>query len=286
MFAMGLQETGKTTFLAAFWNVVNATDVQGALRLERTAGDMQYLNEIREAWADCKPIPRTGPSSDKPVIMIIDNGSGQITDLTWTDMLGESFERQWTDRAWSRRYQLLVDDAVGILLFVHPRKTNESQLVSESHAAVRAVLGPQVPAETLDPEASEKPEPYAAEKVPTQVQLVDLLQFVDARRASGVIRVAVVVSAWDLVQKTGGGTEKPDTWCAARLPLLYQFLGMNEQRFEPSYFGVSAQGGDYVNAQAMRKEHHRASDRISIVHRDKVSTDITLPVRWSLGEDV
>src|SRR5687768_8199919 len=95
--AMGLPKTGKTTFLAAFWEVVRSGDVGGSLRLHRTHGDMQYLNEIREAWANCLPITRTGPASDKPVAMLIaDTASGVVTELEWTDMLGESFERQWT----------------------------------------------------------------------------------------------------------------------------------------------------------------------------------------------
>src|SRR5882724_3075001 len=107
--AVGLQQTGKTTFLAAFWDVVGSGDIVGSLRLERTTGDMQYLNEIRAAWADCRPILRTGPAGDKPVsILLRDATATTATELSWTDMLGEKFERQWAERAWTRGYQELA----------------------------------------------------------------------------------------------------------------------------------------------------------------------------------
>jgi hypothetical protein len=245
---------------------------------------MQYLNEIREAWADCKPITRTGPASDKPVTMLIKNSAGLSTEICWTDMLGETFERQWTERACSVAYRSLVEDAVGILLFVHPHKVHEAPLISEAQASVRAVQGGGISTREEDkPQVAEKPAPYKAAKVPTQVQLVELLQFVDARSVSEPIRISVIVSAWDLIAKTMPNA-RPDSWCEHRLPLLYQFLLMRDDRFQANFFGVSAQGDDYSNVSELRQRHRSASDRIRIVQGNDTSSDITRPVRWALGE--
>ena len=104
-------------------------------------GDMQYLNEIRMAWADCNEITRTGPASDKPVAMLL-RTTDATTALVWTDMLGESFERQWTDRAWTRSYQAIVDDAVGVLLFIHPQQLKESELIIDAQKTIERIAAP------------------------------------------------------------------------------------------------------------------------------------------------
>jgi len=320
VIAMGLQETGKTTFLAAFWDVVRSRDVVGSLRMETTFGDMQYLNEIHNAWADCNKIIRTGPASDKPVTMLLhDESTNTSTELAWTDMLGESFERQWTERAWTRSYQTLVNDAVGVVLFVHPKQLKESQLIIDAQEAVRQVAQPQTEApsqlkSSTESDAADPSQPvqstgspsqspgesavvgkppveqakqFDARTVPTQVPLVELLQFVDAHRSTHQrFRVSLVVSAWDLIEELMGMKITPEKWCAERLPLLDQFLASNDDRFDTMIFGVSAQGGDYSKATELRKAHYRAANRIKVVYCSTVSHDITAPVRWAIGSAI
>src|ERR1039457_3369894 len=162
--SIGLRETGKTTYLAAFWDVIGSGDVQGSLELVETTGDMQYLNEIRICWANCQPITRTGPASNKPVSMLVRHAlTGQSTELAWTDMLGEQFERQWTERAWTRGYQELVERAVGALLFVHPRSVKNPPLIVDAERATRRMSSPNLPAADAsrepDQNAIAEPEP-------------------------------------------------------------------------------------------------------------------------------
>ena len=57
VIAVGLPRTGKTTFLAAFWEVVNSAAVVGSLQIEQTHGDMEYLNAVRRLWGNCKKPP-------------------------------------------------------------------------------------------------------------------------------------------------------------------------------------------------------------------------------------
>jgi hypothetical protein len=294
--AMGLQKTGKTTFLAAFWDVVRSGHVVGSLRMQKTYGDMQYLNEIRDAWADCNEITRTGPASDKPVSMLLEDTTAlTTTELAWTDMLGESFERQWTERAWTQAYQVLADEAVGIVLFVHPKKLRESQLIINALKAAKGVAQPkpvasaEVPAaqQPTGAEAPPKPEPFEKRLVPTQVVLVDLLQNLDSQRATGdKLRVSIVVSAWDVIDKAMRGKMFPEEWVRKSLPLLDQYLTSNDDRFMTMVFGVSAQGGDLSDAATLRKVHQRASDKIKVRFGTTVSQDVTAPVRWAIGSAV
>jgi hypothetical protein len=279
-----LQQTGKTTFLAALWDVVSSGEVIGSLRLERTDGDMQYLNEIRAAWGDCKAITRTGPAVDKPVTMHLkDTALSTVTELAWTDMLGERFERQWTDRAWNRGYQQLVDSATGVLLFVHPRRIKESPLIIDAQPLVLELereesTSPEVSGAASVPTATQ----YDGRKVPTQVQLVEILQFLDTRRTGADrIRLAIVVSAWDLVEKTMKDVA-PCSWFAGAMPLLRQFVATNHERFDSKVFSVSAQGGDYEE-EAKLQAHYKSSERIKVVWEEITSHDITAPVRWAIG---
>lgn len=285
VIAMGLQEVGKTTFLAALWDVLNSGDVPKSLKLERTEGDMQYLSEIRELWADYRKITRTGPASDKSVVIRIrDENSSLVTELAWTDMLGERFQSQWTDRAWTRPYQQLVDTAVGIVLFVHPRRVNESPLIADAQRLLDHL--PKKDAEApKTAEQSSQPAPFNLRDVQTQVQLVDLLQLVDQKRPGDErLRLSLVVSAWDLIERTSNST--PATWLERRLPLLQQYLSANDDRFDVKVFGISSQGCDYSHRKTvarMQKALFRSSDRIKVVFDGAVSHDITAPVLWAIG---
>ena len=51
LLMVGLPETGKTTYLAALWDVVNnPEEVEGALKLACLPVNAQYLNMISEKW--------------------------------------------------------------------------------------------------------------------------------------------------------------------------------------------------------------------------------------------
>lgn len=69
VLVIGLPKTGKTTFLAALWDVVDTENVEGSLVLESVDGDSEHLNTIRVLWANCKEMPRTLIGKGKTVSM-------------------------------------------------------------------------------------------------------------------------------------------------------------------------------------------------------------------------
>jgi hypothetical protein len=76
---------------------------------------------------------------------------------------------------------------------------------------------------------------------PTQIKLVELLQFVlSIRKTATPVPIAVVVSAWDLIK----GPTLPISWIESHLPLLSQFLTSNADAIPSRVYGVSALGGD------------------------------------------
>ena len=273
---VGLPETGKTTFLAALWHTVESGEVPGSLCLHRLHGDREYLNKIRNDWLACRKLDRTFVQSEKLVSMQLREAEGtQITEVTIPDLSGETFRLQWETRQWSGAYKALAEAAHGGLLFVHPDHVVEPVAISEANEMMRALTGPQEPGQIVTHETELTWDPSLA---PTHVQLVELLQFI---RPVFVrlhhFRVAVIVSAWDLVRNGG---ESPDQWLAHRLPLLYQYLQANSEDLPSRVYGVSAQGGELQSDAASLLEHLRPTDRICITGVDCTAHDITAPMKW------
>ena len=276
---VGLPGTGKTTFLAALWHIVESGEIPGALRLERLHGNLQYLNEIRNSWLGCRPLARTVPGAERVVSMRLYEPQGRdITEVVIPDLSGESFNSQWKDRKWTKEYDSLVKAANGALIFVHPEKLKEPTRIDMADPLVAE----------LDENGGESPSeiddfiPWNPEFSPTQVKMVDLLQFLALYlNASSPLRIALIISAWDLVLND---EKAPSDWLSYHLPLLEQYLGANHDKFTTKVFGVSAQGGELEMDSAQLCSRMHASERV-IVEIDGCpkSHDLTAPIKWVMG---
>ena len=279
ILVMGLPQTGKTTFLAALWDVVDTQKVDGSLVLENVEGDMQHLNTIRDLWADCKEIPRTLFGKEKIVSMTLrDRVSSARSRLSFPDMDGEAFERQWTERVWPRSHKEITEMADSALIFIHPAKVKPGALIRDTHRAVGILAEAGA-----EPAPAAEPAPGSGKKfTPTQVQLVEFLQFVRwAKQGLEQFRLGVIISAWDVVPKQGATT--PDKWLEAQLPMLHQYLVANREEVCSRVYGVSAQGGDIKKDAARLRKKHSPSERIIVADGSSRSSDITIPVRWVMG---
>ena len=286
---MGLPRTGKTTFLAALWDVVDAENIDGSLVLENLEGDKEHLNRIRGLWANCEEIPRTRVADERTVSMNLrDRQSDLRVRVSFPDMDGEAFQRQWTDREWPQSHSEIVGRSDSVLLFIHPAKVKDGVLIRDARPLIAAVTQGQVggpgPVAQAPPAAEAAVGhivPASPLFAPTQVQVVELLQFMRrSRRGTNGVRLGVIISAWDMVIKQGSVT--PDKWIQDRMPLLHQYL--TAQDATPfRVYGVSAQGGDLTKDAARLRKMHCASDRIIVVEGKARSSDITLPVRWVMG---
>lgn len=98
-----------------------------------------------------------------------------------------------------------------------------------------------------------------------------MLQFVAGRSYfQAPFRLAIVVSAWDRIIPSN---RRPSDWIAAELPLLKQFFESNDDLFEVTFFGISAQGvryalphfwaGNFKNSQSFAKRVCEQGDPIS-----------------------
>jgi hypothetical protein len=276
---IGLPESGKTTFIAALWHVLESEEVPSALRVRELAGDRAYLNKLRNAWLRCEPVGKTEQDGATMVRMLLEDRTTHVTAELWLpDIAGETYRDHWVHRQWSAAFDELAVAADGALLFVHPSEIAEPLRIDAVNALAEAVRGDQEPTVTN----AAAPTKWDPQQSPTQVQLVDLLQFLAWRRGGVPLSLGLIVSAWDLVRDQ---RLSPSKWCASRLPLLGQFLASNEDRFRVAYYGVSAQGGVIPRDADRLREFTHASQRIEVVADDLTSShDITVPVqRLSTG---
>jgi hypothetical protein len=237
---IGLPNTGKTSFLAALWYMVGQSNVACALKLDKLDGESQYLNQIRDAWSEYRPVPRNKADSEKRVSMRLQNPETEQTGwLSFPDLSGEAFRSQWTQRQLATSYDKNLQEAKGGVLFVNPENIVKPHRVD----TINEVLG-AIGSDEVKRRAQNTDKPWDSERSPTQVQLVDLLQFMaDRGHFQPPFRLALAVSAWDRVIASN---RRPSDWVATELPLLHQFLESNGDLFEVSFYGVSAQGGRYA----------------------------------------
>ena len=117
---------------------------------------------------------------------------------------------------------------------------------------------------------------------PTQVKLVELLQFVIfLRKSITPLPVAVIVSAWDLVRDP----VLPVSWLENHLPLLSQFLAANADTMPSQIYGISALGGDLVKDLERLRHEAVPSRRIKVfANKLETSNDLTAPIGFLLNQ--
>lgn len=295
---IGLPASGKTTFLAALWHLVEAGEADCRLKLASYEGDLAYLNRIAEAWRTFKPVPRTSQVGDADVsIELVDGKTGDTASAFFLDLAGETFDTQVESRRCRPELIERIADDDGILLFVSADVKGSNRSIVEFNA----MMPPDDAPSGAEGEAEPEPDGPATEEdagkvsvaagaaaewepklLPPQVRLVQLLSdllrapFAPRRR-----RLAVLVSAWDLVAGIG---LKPTEWLAAEMPLVDQFLRTNADAFDHQVYGVSAQGlslGDEAAIDVAAKLV--PSRRIQIVGEEGENHDLTSPLVWLMS---
>lgn len=276
---VGLPASGKTTFVAALWHVIASQDVEGALALEILDAPTDHLNDLRGRWLRFEEASRTSSNAENiATIKIMARGGNPTTEIVIPDLAGESIQRGLNERRWTQDFAELVRGCTGVLLFVHPETLRESWTIADALEIAGESQGPYPGGSTSEETVAKD---WSPEKMGTQVMLVDLLQHLYDHIERECFRLAVIVSAWDLV----ASQELPAKWLAKELPLLDQFLINAHSRLDFRVYGVSAQGGRLPGDVGRLSAYPRTSDRIQVVLDGPPSNDITAPIRWALNVD-
>ncbi len=271
---VGLQRSGKTTFLAALWHLLDAGEVSSKFVLDKLIGDHSHLNTIVEAWRRCEEVPRTSMAAEVRVsIHVRETATENEAILHFPDLSGESFELQLSARNCALDYVESYEQVDGVLLFVTADKPSDGMSIVD--------IAPLAADEPIVEEI-ESHQDWSSKMVPAQVKLVELLQFTNAAPfLRSLRRIAVIVSAWDVVQPQN---IQPAEWLERELPLLHQFLIANPECFIFQVYGVSAQGGD------VKSEKHVLADkvpsvRIQCIGPETEPHDLTSPIAWLMSSE-
>ena len=272
---MGLPSAGKTTFLAALWYFIN-NGKNVSLKNDKYINDQAYLADISNKWADVNALDRTQRSSEKLKLSLqLKTSTGSMVTIDFPDLSGESFQNQWGDREISKEHAEIQKQATGAILFIHPGKIIEDDLLSSLD---QSLLSDQTG--TVDNVNDINKWDY--KNAPTQVQLVELLQFLSYLRDLRPLHLVLIISAWDLIQNS---EKKPNEWIRERLPLLWQYVESNKELFNVTCYGISAQGGNLDAVDALL-DIEDPCDRVLVVDQEgNHSNDITLPINWILNNE-
>lgn len=282
---MGLPASGKTTFLAALWHLVESEEIDCHLILDGYRGELTYLNKIAEAWRTFKKVPRTSQVGDTNVtISLLNRDTGVRGKAYFPDLAGEVFDRQLTERRCRPEFLEEISRDDGILFFVSADVKEDDLSVVELNARLpgdATIEQDTVEADRAGPNIAQARE-WEPKLMPAQVKIVQLLSdllrapFEPRRR-----RIAIMVSAWDLARSM---QLSPREWLARHMPLVDQFLRTNEMSFQHEVYGVSAQGVDLGNSPAVDEATKLIpSRRIQIVGPEGSGNDLTAPLVWLMS---
>lgn len=264
-FIMGLPEAGKTTFLAALWYVLKNSNTN-KLKLKEYSGDLSYISSISRKWVNTEEIERTKPTYEqKSISLTLEDENKDVIVFSFPDLSGETFQNQYEKREADNEIVTYLKESNGILLFINPNTIKEPFLISEVPLGARASVGDgEVEFSTRNPKESD----------PTQVILVELLQFAMQMRYQAPVNLCIIISAWDLVEKYNN----PKDFVLYKLPLLWQFVESNNKVLNTSFYGASAQGDSLDNREELLKNENPCNRVFVVDASGNKFNDITIPL--------
>jgi hypothetical protein len=275
---LGYPESGKTTYLAALWHVIDAGLADTSLVLEKISGDAEYLNKIVEAWLRCEKVPRTYISNEEHVALHVRDTKTQSTMvLTLPDFSGETFQEIFADRQCAEEFVENANGTRGILFFVNADRADDMASVLDH------VFDDDEDAGGDDDAVPEGFADFDPRKTPEQTRIVELLQLLQVRPFDRRHRrLVIAISAWDVVQDDG---VSPAEWIAREMPLLDQFLRNNSEFYDVRFCGISAQGGMLNDDTRTSLLEQKPAERVICHWQEKSGPDITQPLRWLSADD-
>ena len=272
-FIAGLPKAGKTTYIAALWDIIQRRQGDFDLQFTTNPENATYLNEIWEYWVKMENIERSKtPAPDDIKINVRRKSDGQEMELCIPDFMGEQFQKI-IDRTLSENIKKWIESSDRMLYLINTLEDGSKDDMDEEEEANPEGADRQ--------EEREKALPLTPERMMDVSQNLMVLKYIVTH--TNMKKIAIGISAWD--KKMGAG-QTPEEYLKRRSPVLYNFI---KYHFEDVlYFGVSAQGFDYSNkaekATEMR-EKARQSNRAFIAYatEETLSSDLTRPLNYLIS---
>ena len=278
---LGLPRTGKSTFLGAFWALVQSP-VETSVREASFSGDRSYVQRLAEQVARGEELDRTALGADDELEVELQFEPEGFAQLAIPDTSGESLRILAERRIWYPRLLAACSDATAILVFIHPERLRLPQRIAIAAGGGRAEpeAAPERAAGGLEFHPGDPVGFQAQEHACTAAELIDVFEnLAELWRERRPIRVGVVVSAWDRV----GGDPRPTPyeWMGAWLPGVLATLESNRDVADFEVYGVSAQGGSLAERDGLLAKGE-ICDRVFAEDRDGRAVSLVDPIRWAI----
>ena len=288
----GLPGSGKTTYLAALWHLLQSDEVETKLALQSLAfGEYEYVNAIRRRWLRGRKQIRTVGTA-REIGLDLKSQDGRAGRLVFLDHSGETFDQLWELRSCSQTVAEQLRNRGGTALFIRSEGIKAPVALSDMLQIEREMLEAMPERDAEQAKEVQLEREWSAADSPDQVKVVDLLQVLaEELQTAPQERLAIIVSAWDRL----GEYSSAENFVTRRLPLLSQYLQAGNHPFEYRFYGVSAQGCEYVEEKYGEKLSEELagllaidepSKRIRLVDGPETRCDLTLPVDWLIGQEL
>ena len=271
-FIAGVPDAGKTTYIAALWDIIKRGGSDLELQFTTSPENSSYLNEIWEYWVSMNKIERSKtPVPDDIKINVKRKTDNKELELDIPDFMGEQFQK-------------IID---------HTLPDNIKQWIEQSDRMVYLINKlddvSKDDIEEDDPEDAtvdrteerQKAPRLAPEKMLEASQNMMVLKYIASH--AKMQKIAIGLSAWD-VKMTANLT--PEDYLQQRSPVLYNFIKWHFK--EVKFFGVSAQGFDYKDknekAEEMRDKARKSRRAFIAFDKEKdLSPDLTKPFNYLIS---
>lgn len=272
-FIAGVPDAGKTTYIAALWDIIKRNGSHLELQFTTNPENTTYLNEIWEYWVSMKKIERSNiPVPDDITINVKRTKDGEELELDIPDFMGEQFQKI-IDHTLPDNIKQWIEQSDRMLYFINVLDDNIKDDMEQ---------GDNQAEENTDRDTEKKKAPLLSpEKMMQASQNMMVLKYI--ANHTKMKRVAIGLSAWDIKMKGG---KAPEEFLKQRSPALYNFIKWHFK--DCVFFGVSAQGFDYKEKNeraAEMKEKARNSNRAFIVFDQEKdpSPDLTKPLNYLIS---
>ena len=272
-FIAGMPGAGKTTYIAALWDIIKRNGGGLELQFSTSPENTSYLNEIWEYWVSMKKIERSKtPAPDNITINVKKTAVNEELALEIPDFMGEQFQKI-IDHTLPDTIKKWIEQSDRMLYLINNLNDTLKDDIEDEDA--------QSSEEKDRNKEREEALRLAPEKMMQASQNMMVLKYI--YNHAKMKKVAVGLSAWD-VKMTGGKT--PEEFLKHRSPALYNFIKLHFN--ECVFFGVSAQGFDYKDTAAKANEMQektRKSNRAFIVFDKETdpSPDLTKPLNYLIS---
>lgn len=269
-FIAGLPGVGKTTYIAALWDIIMRQAQRLSLEFTTTPDDMTYLNDIREYWMRMRVIERSkipAPSYIKMNLIRISDNQKMV--LNMPDFMGEQYQRI-IDHTLADSIKEWINTADGMLFFIDKLEEDASKddLEEDDYE------------EQIADRNQEKQDALAltVDRMMITSQNLMVLKYIWAN-APKIRKLAICISSWDKKSQEGFS---PEGYLENRSPVLYHFIKYHFRNVV--YYGVSAQGFDYNNLNDKKEEMTQKTQNsiraFIIDEKGQDSPDLTIPLNY------